>query len=303
FLGGARKLDKALAEAAINEKVANPLGISVEASAAAIHDIVNAKMGGAIEIMFSRRGCDPRDFTLCAAGGAGALHVARLTRDLGMKGFMVPRMAPVFCAYGMMFADLKHNYTRTYTAQSGKADLVKLNAMYAEMEEEARHTLEREGALPSQIAIERTMDLRYYGQVREQTISVPDGPLTAASLAVAVDRFHEKHRRVIGYAESGYPSVIARIHLAGVAKLVTASPHAGTLADSQASAAKGRRRVFFSEFGGFSDVEIFQGGRLHVGDLITGPCVIEEQMTTLVLPPGECVRLDADGTYISQSER
>lgn len=301
FLGGTRKLDKVLAEAVIKEKVADPLGISVAEAAAAIHDVVNAKMSGAIDIMFSRRGCDPRDFTLCAAGGAGALHVASLARGLGMKGFMVPRMAPVFCAYGMMFAELKHHFTRSYIAETAKADLGRIDAMYAEMEDEARCTLEREGVSPSEINIVKSMDLRYHGQLRDQTVTVPDGPLSPELLAVVLERFHDKHRQVIGYAETTYPTVIAGIHLAGVAKLVTASAQTISAGDGISGAKKGRREVYFQDLGGFVQADIFQGERLGAGDQIVGPCIIEEQMTTLVLPPGHCVRLESDGTYTSQT--
>ena len=92
------------------------------------------------------------------------------------------------------------------------------------MEADARRTLAREGAAPADVSIERSMDIHYYGQVREQNAAVPDGPVTAETLAVTVDRFHDKHRRVIGYSEPGYPTVIVRLHLAGVAKIVPPPP-------------------------------------------------------------------------------
>ena len=205
FLGGDRVLRRELAEAAIKAKVADPLGLTVPEAAAAIHDVVNAKMAGAIDVMFSQRGCDPRDFTLIAAGGAAPVHVARLTREAGMKHFISPRTAPVFCAFGMMYADLKHNYTRPYTAQAEAADLGRINELFDAMEADARTTLEREGAAPADIGIERSMDIHYYGQVREQNAAVPAGPVTRETLAATVDAFHEKHRRVIGYSRARLP--------------------------------------------------------------------------------------------------
>jgi N-methylhydantoinase A len=298
FLAGDRPLRKELAEAAIKARVADPLGLAVAEAAAAIHDVVNAKMAGAISVMFSQRGCDPRDFTLVAAGGAAPLHVARLTREIGMRHFISPRMAPVFCAFGMMYADLKHNYTRPYTAQTGAADLGRINGLFAEMEAEARGTLVREGAAEAAISIERSMDIHYYGQVREQNAVVPDGPVTPETLAVTVDRFHDKHRRVIGYSEPGYPTVIVRLHLAGVAKIVPPPPKevprgSGALA----AALKERRPAYFTEAGGFTEVPVYAGERLGAGDVIGGPCIIEERMTTLVLPPAETVIVDPDGSY------
>jgi N-methylhydantoinase A len=298
FLGGDRPLRKELAEAAIKDKVAEPLGLSVPEAAVAIHDVVNAKMAGAIDVMFSQRGCDPRDFTLIAAGGAAPVHVARLTRETGMKHFISPRVAPVFCAFGMMYADLKHNYTRPYSAQAGSADLGHINRLYGEMEAEARSTLEREGVAHADVRIERSMDIHYYGQVREQNAAVLDGPVTAETLAVTVDRFHDKHRRVIGYSEPGYPTVIVRLHLAGIARIVPPRPRKIPPGNGDLVAAlKGGRLAYFSEAGGFTEVPVYDGDRFGAGDVVTGPCIIEERMTTLVLPPDETVTVDSDGSY------
>ena len=298
FLGGERPLRRELAEAAIKAKVADPLGLTVPQAAAAIHDVVNAKMAGAVDIMFSQRGCDPRDFTLIAAGGAAPVHVARLTREIGMKHFICPRMAPVFCAFGMMYADLKHNYTRPFATPADRADLGRINELFAEMEADARATLEREGAAPADVSIERSMDIHYYGQVREQNAAVPDGPVTAETLAVTVDRFHDKHRRAIGYSEPGYPTVIVRLHLAGVAKIVPPPPLEVPRGNGDLDAAlKELRPAYFAEAGGFTEVPVYDGEKLGAGDVISGPCIIEERMTTLVLPPAETVTVDSDGSY------
>ncbi|MBN1629958.1 MAG: hypothetical protein JW990_09350, partial [Thermoleophilia bacterium] len=235
-------------------------------------------------------------------GGAAPVHVARLTREVGMKHFISPRMAPVFCAFGMMYADLKHNYTRPYTAQAETADLSRINELFAEMEDEARRTLEREGAAAANVRIERSMDIHYYGQVREQSADVPDGPVSAEALAVTIDRFHDKHRRVIGYSEPGYPTVIVRLHLAGVAKIVPPPPRQIPPGTGNATAAvKGRRPVYFAETGGFTEVPVYDGEKFGAGDVITGPCIIEERMTTLVLPPAETVTVDPEGSYTTIS--
>ncbi len=298
FLGGDRPLHRSLAEAAIKDRVGDPLGLGVAEAAATIHDVVNAKMAGAIDVMFSQRGCDPRDFILVAAGGAAPVHVARLTREIGMKHFISPRIAPVFCAFGMMYADLKHNYTRPYAAQTAAADLDRINMLFAEMEAEARCTLEREGAAPADISVQRSMDIHYYGQVREQNAPVPDGPVTQETLAVTVDRFHDKHRRVIGYSEPGYPTVIVRLHLAGIAKMVPPPPkEVPSGSGDLAAALKGKRPAYFREAGGFTEVPVYAGEKFGAGDVINGPCIIEERMTTLVLPPAETVTIDPDGSY------
>ena len=142
------------------------------------------------------------------------------------------------------------------------------------------------------------MDIHYYGQVREQNAAVPDGPVTAETLAVTVDRFHDKHRRVIGYSEPGYPTVIVRLHLAGVAKIVPPPPREIAPGSGDLAAAlKERRPAYFAEAGGFTEVPVYDGEKFGAGDVISGPCIIEERMTTLVLPPGETVTVDPDGSY------
>ena len=214
FLGGNTTLRKDLAEKAIKEEIAVPLELAVPQAAAAIYDVVNAKMAGAIDVVFSKRGYDPRDFSLCAAGGALPVHASRLVEELGIKDFIVPKVAPVFCAFGMLYADLRHNFTRPHHSDAGVTNLDEVNALFADMEEEAVHTFQKEGVEKEDIAIERSMDIRYKGQRRELTATVPpNGPMTPESFGKTIDLFHDKHSKIIGYSDSGFPVEIVRLHL------------------------------------------------------------------------------------------
>ena len=299
FLGGDRPLRKELAEAAIKAKVADPLGLSVPEAAAAIHDVVNAKMAGAIDVMFSQRGCDPRDFTLIAAGGAAPVHVARLTREIGMKHFISPRMAPVFCAFGMMYADLKHNYTRPYAAQAEAADLGRINELFAEMEAEARahagarrrgagghqhravhgHPLLRAGARAERRRARRTGDRRDPGRDgRPLPRQAPPGDRLFGARLPDRDRAAAPGRRGQDRAAAA-----------------PGDPAGQRRPDGGRSRSAGS--AYFAETGGFTEVPVYDGERFGAGDVITGPCIIEERMTTLVLPPAETVTVDSDGSY------
>ena len=298
FLGGETKLHKDLSAKAIREKIADPLGLTEAKAAAAIYDVINAKMAGMIDLVFHRRGYDPREFVLCAAGGASPVHCARIMQELRIKHLMVPKVAPVYCAFGMMYADLKHNYTRSFLCETAKVSLEQLNAIFGEMEREAAATLRREGIAKKEILIAKSMDMRYYGQVREQTAAMPDGAVTAAALQATVERFHERHRKVIGYSDSKYPTEIVRLHLAGIAKVTP--PELKTIARGGADASKavkGQRKAFFGEFDGFVEAKIYEGDRLLTDNVVEGPCIIEERMTTLVVPPGLKLRVDAYGNY------
>jgi N-methylhydantoinase A len=298
FLGGETKLRKDLAEKAIQEKIADPLGLSPVKAAAAIYDVINAKMAGAIDVVFSKRGYDPRDFTLCAAGGAAPVHAARLMEELGIKQFMVPKVAPVFCAFGMMYADLKHNFTRPLGCETAKANLDRINDLFREMEKEALETLRKEEIEKKDVLIERSMDIRYYGQVREQNASVPDGPFSSETLRVTIDRFHERHRKILGYSDTKYPTEIIRLHLTGIAKVRPPQPlKLSQGGQNPSKALKGKRRAFFNEFDDLIDVKVYDGDKFLAGNGVEGPSIIEEKMTTLVIPPGVKINVDLYGNY------
>ncbi len=282
----------------IREKIAEPLGLSEAGAAAAVYAVVNAKMAGMIDLLFSRRGYDPREFILCAAGGAAAAHAIRIMQELRIKRLTVPKVAPVYCAFGMMYADLKHNYTRSYLSETAKVDLNKINELFDEMEATARKTLKREGVASKDMLITKSMDMRYYGQVREQTAAMPDGPVTAETLQATAERFHEQHRKVIGYADSKYPTEIVRLHLAGIAKVTPPKVKpvpTGTSDPSQA--VKGERKAFFKEFNDFVKVKIYEGDKLLADNVLAGPCIVEERMTTLVIPPDVTMKVDTYGNY------
>jgi len=301
FLGGEMKLRKDLAEKAIKEKIAAPLGLDVPQAAAAIYDIVNAKMAGIIRVVFSRRGYDPREFILCAAGGAGGIHSARIMEELDIGGLLIPKIAPVYCAFGMMYADLRHSFTRPYVCEAAKANLDNINVLYEEMEKEAMEALQREGVAKKDVRIVRTMDMRYYGQVREQNVQVPDGKdgkVTSEALNTIADRFHEMHRKIIGYSHTKYPTEIVRLYLEGIGQLETPRLQEISRDGNDASrAVKGTRKVFFRESDDFVDTKIYDGDMLLANNILKGPCIIEEKMTTIVVPPKITIKVDTYGDY------
>jgi N-methylhydantoinase A len=180
--------------------------------------------------------------------------------ELGIRNLIIPKVAPVYCAFGMMYADLKNSFTRPFVSETANANLDRINALYQEMEKEAVEILKREGVARKDILIEKTMDIRYYGQVREQNASVPKGPVTAETLRVAIDRFHEKHRKVIGYSDLHYPTEIMRLHLEGIGKVTT--PKIQRISqgrDHVAKALKCTRKAFFREVEDFVEVKVYEG--------------------------------------------
>ena len=297
FLGGETKLRKDLAEQAIRDHVATPLGLTVPAAAAAVYEIINSNMASGTDVAFAKRGYDPRDFALCAAGGAAAVHAVRIMEELGIGKLIVPKVAPIYCAYGMLFCDLKHDYQRSYYSETTKADLAAMTTLFDEMERAARETLRREGAVESGIRIQRSLDMRYYGQFRDRNAPMAPGPVTSQSLEAALQAFHRIHAQSVGYGDEKYPTEIVRLHLSGMA--ATSSPRLKAIgaARDPASARKSMRPAYFGS--GFLETPVYDGERLRSGASVAGPAIIEERFTTFVVPPGVRTTVDAHGNLVT----
>ena len=298
FLGGEVKLSKDLAEKAIKEKIADPLGLSVPEAAAAIYEVINTSMAGATDVVFAKRGYDPRDFALCAAGGAAPVHAVRLMEELGIKRLIIPKVAPVYCSFGMLHCDLKHDFQRPYVSETTKADLGRINELYGEMEKEAVDVLRKEGIAEKDVLTEKTMEVLYYGQFRPRIANVPAGPVTKESLAATINNFHEVHKSTVGYADPNYPTVIERLHLSGIAKIPKPQPKAIPQGTGDASKAlKGTRQAYFREQS-YVSTNVYDGDKLLAGDRLTGPCIVEERFTTFVVPPKVFTEVDRGGNYV-----
>ena len=298
FLGGETRLRKDLAERAIRDKVAEPLGLSVPEAAAAIYEIINSNMASGTDVAFAKRGYDPRDFAMVAAGGAAAVHAVRLMQELRIGKLIVPKVAPTYCAYGMMYCDLKHDYQRSYYSETARADLGRIQDLFEEMEREARQTLRREGVAEDEIRVRRSFDMRYYGQFRDRNAPVASGPVTTGTLAAAVEKFHGVHEQTVGYSDSKYPTEIVRLHLSSTAAVATPRLRPSAKGADATGALKGRRPAYFAPQG-FLDTPVYDGTRLGSGVSLDGPALIEETFTTFVLPPGASTVVDDYGNYVT----
>src|SRR5438874_5047634 len=167
FLGGTMKLDAQGAARGIAEKIAKPLRMDAVAAAQAIVDIAIAKMSLAVREVSVAKGYDPRDFALVASGGAGPLHVLAIARELHIPTVIVPLFPSHFSALGMLLADERHDFIRTYYSDLAGVDFAALVKIYQDMITEARQRLRHTRGAERQIQL----DLRYVGQ--EFTLSVP----------------------------------------------------------------------------------------------------------------------------------
>jgi N-methylhydantoinase A len=293
-------LRKDLAEKAIKEKVADRLNIGVVEAAAAIYKIINSTMADGTRQTFTRKGYDPRDFTICAAGAACPAHAIKIAEELGISKVLIPKHAPVYCAFGMTGADLKHDYARFYFSGGKDLDLARVKALYEEMEAEGLATLAREGVQEDLRVLERSMMVRYHGQFREIEVKWPSGPIDADTIAAGIAAFHARHEELFGYGDKNYPIDFMAWKSTAIGKIFPPKLKPLEKGGADPSAAlKGTREAYFEETKAFVKTAVFDGDKLVNGNVLAGPCIVEEKMTTVVIPPGHKMRVGEYGDYLT----
>ena len=291
--GGAVTLDAAKSRAALQDKVAGPLGLPVERAAHGAHLVAAANMIRAIKAVSSERGRDPRQFALVAFGGNGPLFAAGMARSLGIRSVIVPPSAGVFSAVGLLYSDVEYHLSRTYRQSTAALDLPGLVAAWDALETEAREKLRQDGFRPDQIRLRRFAKLHYRGQAYELSVAVPDGPVGEDTAGRLAEAFGDEHERTYGHrAGPGEPVELVSLNLSATGELDTLQ-NAGARPVAE-DAAPGERQAYFGPDHGWLATPILRRGHL-VGRDWPGPAVIEEYDCTCVVPPGTTARLDPHG--------
>jgi N-methylhydantoinase A len=297
LLGGEMPIDAALADRAIAALAAR-LGITPEETAQGIIDIATMNMARAIRVISVERGYDPRDYCLIAFGGAGPLHAARLARELEIPAMLVPTMPGILCAYGLLVADLRTDYSRTQVLPARPASIPALNECLDALERLALAWFEQERIAPDRRAVRRVADMRYVGQNYEISIPLPAEPLSEPSLPRILDAFHQAHDLAYGYAAPDEPVqfVTLRLEAEGAVQKPDLAPIPG--GGDVAAAIRETRRAFLPEAGGWTDIPLIDRTRLGAGVEFAGPAVVEQMDSTTLVLPGQRVRVDPIGNLI-----
>ncbi len=300
FAAGTVKLNVEAARKAIEENLAMPLGKSVVEAAHGIFEIVNANMTAAVRRISSEKGLDPREFALVVFGGNGAVHAGMQAADLGMRRIVVPKLAPAFCALGLLAADYTVDRLQTYVSSVDKIDLELVNLHFSRMAEEAAGELAAANVTRDRVRFEYIFGMCYPGQIFETEVEAitKHGTLGAKELAATVDRFHTVYEQRHTYALRQEVPVVRNLRLraTGVSmkpRLARASRIAGP---DSSSALKGRRDAYFD--GGLMSAPLYDGGKLCAGHIVDGPAIVEETYTTIVLFPGQRAEVDEYSNYM-----
>jgi N-methylhydantoinase A len=292
LLGGEIVLDVERARRAIEERVARPLGLSLEAAACGILDIVNNNMVGAIRLVSVERGHDPRDFALVAFGGAGPLHGADLAALLSMGTVVVPRHPGVLSTFGLLGAEVRNDYARTSLQKPPDYDLESVARIYRGLEHQADHWLGDEGVPATERRLLRLADLRYRHQGFELTVPWPERGLAVDAL---IARFHDRHERLYTYALRDAPVEIVTLRVAASGRARHfALPERG---EARARRRPARRPVYFAGRGWIA-CPCVDRDTLGVGSAVSGPAIIEQLDSTTVVLPGQRARTDGFGTLV-----
>ncbi|MCX7375732.1 MAG: hydantoinase/oxoprolinase family protein [Alphaproteobacteria bacterium] len=290
FLGGRAKLDRAAAEAAV-DRVAAKLGVDRMAAAEGIHRIINTRMAEGIRLVSVRRGVDPRRFAILSFGGAAALHVTDVARQLDLKRVIVPRLAAVLSAWGMLASDIRYEIARTHIGDASRLEADALRGVWAEMEAEGRAKLaaaEFDGPVRSQ----RSADMRYGEQIFEVAVPLDGIDFARPDLTAALaEAFHRRHEELYTYAMPDQEAVLVNARVAVVGGL----PALPQEPDVPTRDAAGPRAMRMVHLGLWREVGVYDLEALAPGQVIEGPAVVESATTTVMLRPGDVATVTAFG--------
>ena len=293
FLGGRIHLDLAAARQAIKARIADRLGISVEAAAWGIHQIVNESMANAARIHTLERGKDPHRFPLFAFGGAGPVHGFRIAKALGSPGVIVPFGAGVISAVGFLTAPLAFDFVRSWPVSIDNLNWHKANILLAEMEAEGRALLEASHVPTEQISHRREADMRYVGQGHEVRVPLPAGRLDSSCNSTIITSFEEVYRRLYERLSPSVPiEIISWRVISSGPKPEVRLQVPQTKSKAAQAALKGSRKAYFPELGGYSAIPVYDRYRLFTGESFSGPAIIEERESTIIVGPDYLFRID-----------
>jgi N-methylhydantoinase A len=304
FLGGEMTVNMEKAKQSIKEKIGDPLGLSPVEAAAGIFRIINQNMADATKVVSVQRGHDPREFSLVSAGGACSIHACKIADEVGSTRVIVPKAASVFCALGMLESDIRLDSVKSYNATIPGIELDDFNATIREVEKKALHELLQEGVERERATLLRHADIRYAGQHHEVTVEIPHNcTIEEGHLDEIADTFHKAHERLYTYSTPETPLEIINFRITAVGAVEKDNITSSTAAGSDPSAAfKNNRDLYFEDEGGTISTPVYDRNALQTGYTMTGPAVIEERITTVVVHPGWRASVDGFGNIIMERE-
>ncbi|MFQ5682730.1 MAG: hydantoinase/oxoprolinase family protein [Candidatus Binatia bacterium] len=299
FLGGELPLKPDLAQSAVRS-VSDPLGLDLPTAALTIFNTVNSLMANKMSEVSTKRGYDARDFALVVGGGAGPVHGAYLADLLEIPTVIVPRYAATYSAFGMLNMEVGRDFARSLISRKGSLDLERVNQLFAEMEVEAQQVLGDIGISRNATVHKRSLEMRYVGQFHEVEVTeVPLGEIGPHELEQIIEDFHRHHKELFTFDMPAREVEFLNVRLKATARHeplnLAEVPEATNHADQ---AIKRWRPILWNLAKGYEDTPVYDGSQLTCGHKITGPSIIEEAATTVVIPALYVCLVDNVKNYI-----
>jgi N-methylhydantoinase A len=302
FLGGTVKLNKEAALKALDEKIARPLGISTLDAAAGLFDLVIANMSNAARAVSIEKGHDPREFTMVSYGGASALYIAEIAKELGIKQVIIPNNASVFSAFGLLWSDYSRNYVQTVNWNLAQGKVDELNEKLLELTRYAKRDLAENGFRDDEIDIIWEGDFKFGTQAFELTIPLPKRTMTDADRSVMAKAFTEEYERLYGEGTSWDGAenltILLNVRVTGIGK--TQKPSLQKFSGSPVTSVPGKvaqREVYLPSQRQTKSVSIYKDELLTSGMALKGPAIIEAKDTTIYIPEDAHVKVDPYRNY------
>ena len=306
-LSGGVELDVDAAAKAITTKVADTLGLTLHQAADGIVELLNNNMAAAIRAVSVERGYDPREFALVAGGGGGALHAGRLAELLGIPLVVVPASAGLLSTIGLLATDLKADFVQTRIRRIDRCETSDLDAMLGDLEGRAMEWAKSEGVAPADARLARYAGLRYVHQAYEVTVPMPEDipvsgeRMTPEFLSRLVERFHAEHERLFSWSSKTLPVEFVNVG-------VTAYGRLNKISMAKRGAGAGvtpKATTRDAYFGGHGVVKtpVIDFDTLSPGWHATGPAVIEQRFSTILVMPGHEARMDDYGNILMETKR
>ena len=304
FLGGEMRLDLEAGRQAMQREVAEPLSVELIEAARGVHDVANENIARAFRLHTAESGVDIIGHDLVAFGGAGPVHAVRVAKRLGVRRVIVPWGAGVFSAFGLLVTPLGFDVVQTAVQPLDELTAESMKQRFTALEERTMEMLRHARVSPGDVSLTRTMDLRYQGQ--SYTVEVTANGLDSGDTRADLERrFVAAYTKLYGTAPSGAPMEVLNWKVAGTGPITaldlrltrdsateaaTSTPPTG--GPDGHTALKGHRDVYVFETGGFLRCPIYDRYRLAPEDVVTGPAVVEERESSLLLDPGDVGQVD-----------
>ncbi|MER8880738.1 hydantoinase/oxoprolinase family protein [Mesorhizobium sp. M0684] len=296
FAAGTLNLDADAARAALANEFEERSGLSPEEAAFGVVELMTQNLRHAVEHVSAERGFNPREFTLVAVGGAGALHASSVGRSLGCSTVYVPRLAGVFCAFGMLNSDVRLDAIKTLRRAFDDSALNEFEGIVGDLRQGLAERLAAYGKTDEGARFETQIDLNYQDQQSQLTI-----PWNGSSLEEIKRQYEEQYQALYGHTHENSPMVATAVRVSG--SLSFPGPEIQLSATvAKIPAAIAHRKVFLDRACGFVEVPIYAGGDLTPGATLEGPAIINDATTTVVLNYGDRLGVDVANNLVISLE-